>query len=211
MVAPTNVMLVGAVVVTVPPQAATDALATVNPAGKVSVKPTPVRVVVAFGLVIVNVRLVVLPSAIVVGLKDFAIEGGAMIVIMAFDVFPVPPSVELMVTLLFFAPAEVPVTLSETVHEPLAATVPPVRLTELDPATAAAAPHVLSKAFGVATTRPDGSASVKLSPVSAAAGFGFVMVNVRLELPLRGTVAAPNALTIAGGATTVIEAFAVFP
>ena len=46
----------------------------------------------------------------------------------ALEVFPVPPSVEVTWTLLFFTPAVVPCTLTETVQEALAAKVPAERL-----------------------------------------------------------------------------------
>src|ERR1700730_43594 len=49
------------VVVSVPLQVVALESATVNPAGRLSVNPTPVRVVAEFGLVIVNVSSEVLP------------------------------------------------------------------------------------------------------------------------------------------------------
>jgi hypothetical protein len=61
--------------------------------------------------------------------KALIITGGPTTVMDAFDVFPVPPSVEVTVTLLFLTPAVVPVTLTETVQEALAAKVPAARLT----------------------------------------------------------------------------------
>jgi hypothetical protein len=45
---------------------------------------------------------------------------------------------------------------------------------------------------------------VKPIPVSATAfAAGFVTVKLRLMVPFRGTVGAPNVLVIAGGTTTV--------
>ena len=71
-------------------------------------------------------------------------------------------------------PAVVPCTFTETVQLALEASVPPVRLTLPDPATAVAVPpHVLFNALGVATTRPAGRLSVKAIPVSASVVFGF--------------------------------------
>ena len=64
--------------VSVPPQTVVVPVATVNPAGSVSVNATPVSAVPALGLVIVNVSEVVAFSGIVVGLNAFAIDGGAM-------------------------------------------------------------------------------------------------------------------------------------
>src|SRR6266853_4647254 len=83
--------------------------------------------------------------------------GGATTVMEALEVFPVPPSVEVTWTLLFFTPAVVPVTLTENVHDPLVVRVPPERLTEPEPDTAVAVPpQVLFNAFGVAITSPAG-------------------------------------------------------
>src|SRR6266853_5348786 len=77
-VAPVRAIPVGAVVVTVPPQTGAEAFATVSPAGKVSVKATPVRgSTLAAGLVIVNCRLVVAFKLMVEGLNNLAIEAGA--------------------------------------------------------------------------------------------------------------------------------------
>jgi len=102
------------------------------------------------------------------------ITGGARMVMLVFDVLPVPPSVEVTVTLLFFTPAVIPVTLTDTVHDALAAKPPADRLADDDPATAVAVPpQVLLKLFGVAITRPAGSVSVKATPVSAKVVFGF--------------------------------------
>jgi hypothetical protein len=106
--------------------------------------------------------------------KAFEIVGEATTVIEALEVFPVPPSVEVAWMLLFFTPAVVPWTLTESVQEALAANVPAERLIEPDPATAVAVPpHVLLR-FGVgATTNPAGRLSVKATPVNATLVFGF--------------------------------------
>jgi hypothetical protein len=60
----------------------------------------------------------------------------------------------------------------------------------------------------VETTKPLGKESVKATPVSAT-GFEFVIVNVRLVLPLNNMLAAPKALAIDGGPTLVIFAVTV--
>src|SRR5262249_8755673 len=114
-------MPVGAVVVSVPPQTVADAFGTVRPLGSVSVNPTPVSATVVFGLVSVKVRVVVPFSGMVDGLNAFAMAGGATTVMLALPVLPVPPSVEVTCTLLFFTPADAPVTFTTTVQEPLAA------------------------------------------------------------------------------------------
>ena len=94
--APLNEMVrVAAVVVRVPPHLGVDESAMSNPAGKVSLKPTPVRVATLFGLVMENDRVDVLPCAIVFGLNDLLIEGIFTTVKFAVAVFPVPPLLEM--------------------------------------------------------------------------------------------------------------------
>src|ERR1700760_146872 len=110
-------MPVGAVVVTVPPQIEAEAVATVSPVGRVSVNATPVRLTAfADGFVMVNVKDVVALSAMPVGLKALAIDGGATTLMLALAVPPVPASVEDTVpVVLFLVPAEVPVTFTVNV------------------------------------------------------------------------------------------------
>jgi len=141
------------------------------------------------------------------------IVGGEATDKLADAVLPVPPLVELTWTLLFFKPWLVAVTLTVSVQEPLAATELPVSETLPDPATAVAVPpHVLVSPLGVATTRPAGKVSVNATPVSATAlAAGLVMVKVRDVNPFSGTVVAPKALAIDGGATTLILAEVVPP
>src|SRR5438445_6199861 len=101
----------------------------------------------------VKLKLVVPPSANLAPPNALMITGGATTVIEAFEVLPVPPSVEVTCTELFFTPAVVPCTFTVTVQAALAARVPPERLTEPEPATAVAVPpQVLLRPFGVATT-----------------------------------------------------------
>jgi hypothetical protein len=104
----------------------------------------------------------------------FVITGAPTTVTEAFDVLPVPPSVEVMPTELFLTPDVVPVTSTETVHKPLALRVPAERLTDEAPVAAVAVPpHELVR-FGVAaTTNPAGRLSVNANPVSDTAVFGF--------------------------------------
>ena len=215
MVAPVNAIPVGEVVVSVPPQTAADELATVSPVGNVSVKATPVRAsTFAAGFVMVNVSEVVAFSAIVEGLNAFAMDGGATTEMLAVAVPPVPPSVEVTLPVVFVCcPAAMPVTLTENVQEALAAIVPPLRLMTFVPATAVIvpAPHVPVRPFGVETTRPAGSVSLKPTPVRATVVLGLVMVKLSEVEPFNGMLAAPKAFAIVGGATTVIEALEVLP
>jgi hypothetical protein len=99
MVAPVRLMLPVPVVAVMvpPPQEPVKPLGvvTVKPAGSVSVNPTPVSELPAFGLVIVNVKLVDPPVGMVAAPNAFAIDGGPSTVKVALAVFPVPPFVEL--------------------------------------------------------------------------------------------------------------------
>jgi hypothetical protein len=140
------------------------------------------------------------------------ITGGATIVMLALPVFPVPPSIDVACVLLFFIPAVVPVTFTETVQLAVADSVAPESVTWPEPATAAVVPlHVVAKPLGVATTNPAGRVSVNATPVSRSAAFGLVMVNVSEVDPFNGIEAAPKALAIVGGAATVRFAVAVLP
>ncbi len=182
-----------------------------SPAGSVSVKPTPVDAVV-FGFWMVKLKLVEPFSGMLAAPNALIMTGAPTTVMEAFDVLPVPPSVEVTCTLLFFTPAVVPWTFTETVQLALAANVPADKLTEPDPAAAVAVPpHVLFR-FGVeATTSPAGKLSVKAIPVRLRLVFGFWMVNVSEVVPFSGICAAPNAFVIAGGVATVKLAEAVLP
>ena len=80
----------------------------VTPAGNVSVKATPVNATVVFGLLIVKVRVDVPPATMGFGEKDLLIEGGATTVIDALAVFPVPPFVDVTVTLFVLRPMVAP-------------------------------------------------------------------------------------------------------
>jgi hypothetical protein len=198
---------VPAVAVTVPPHVLvtfgvpeTTSVALPGPplTGNVSLNATPLRSPLAgvaglFGLLMVKVTVVVPFSGMLAAPNALAIVGGATTVIEAFDVLPLPPSVEVTVTLLFFVPAVVPCTFTETVQLALAASVPAERLTEPEPAVAVAVPpQVLFRPDGVATTRPAGKLSVKASPFSVTPVFGFWMVNVSDVDPFSGILVAPN-------------------
>ena len=97
------------------------------------------------------------------------------------------------------------------------ATLAPERLITPVPAVAVAVPPQVLVTLGTAATTnvpvAEGSVSLKATPVRspATAMFGLLTVKVRVVLPFSGMLAAPNALLIVGGATTVIVAFAVLP
>ena len=195
-----------ATAVVVPPQLLLRPLgvATTNPAGSVSLNATPLRPIV-FGLLMVKLRLVLAFTGIEVAPKALLIVGGLATVMLADAVLPVPPFVEVTApVVLFFTPDVVPVTFTEIEHELLIATVPVLRATLPLPAMAVAVPpQVLVSPFGVATAMPDGSGSVKATPVNATVfAAGFVIVKLRLVVPFTGIVAAPKVLLMLGGATT---------
>ena len=116
-------------------------------------------------------------------------------------VLPLPPSFEVTaLVVLFCVPAVVPVTLTLNVHEALAASVAPAKLTLPDPAVAVIVPppQLPVSPFGVATARPAGNASVKPTPVNVEA-LGLVMVKLSEVDPLSGMLPAPNAIAMVGG------------
>jgi hypothetical protein len=209
---------VPAVAVTVPPQvfttpgvAETTSVPVVE--GSVSLKATPLRSTVAFGLLMVKVRVVVPFSGTLAAPNAFAMVGGPTTVIDAFAVLPVPAFVEVACTLLFFTPAVVPCTSTVTVQLEFGASDWPLRLTEPEPGVAVIVPVQLPPTFaGVATTSPAGRLSVNPAPVMVR--FWLLLlsrVKVRLVVPFSGIVAAPNAFTICGGLMTVRFADEIFP
>jgi len=144
--------------------------------------------------------------------KALLIVGGASTVTLAFAVLPVPPSVDLTCTLLFFTPVVVPVTFAEIVQEALDPSVPPDKLSEEAPAAAVAVPpQVLLRLLGVATTKPAGRLSVNAIPFSVMFVLGFWIVKVRLVVPFSGIDAAPKAFVMLAGEATVKSADAVLP
>lgn len=212
-VAPLSAIPVGVVVVRVPPQTVAEAFATASPAGKLSVKATPVSATaLAAGLAMVKVNEVVEFSVIDAGLKAFAITGGATTLMLAEAVPPVPPSFEVTLPVtLFLSPALVPVTFTENVHEVFAANVAPARLITLPPAVAVMVPppQLPVRPLGFDTTSPVGNASLNATPVKAVVVFGFWMVKLKEVKPFSGMLAAPNALLITGAAATLMLAVAV--
>jgi hypothetical protein len=194
-------------VIVPPPQVPVRPLgvATSNPAGSVSVKLTPVRLAAVLGFVTVNDRLVLDPNRIDAAPKAFVIEGGAITVRNTVLVLPVPALAEFTVTELGCMPAVIPVTLTENVQFALPASVAPDRITEFDPAIAVIVPppQEPDRPFGVETTRPLGTASVKEMPVTATVALGFMTVKLRVVEPPRGMVAEPKSLPIEGGSITV--------
>ena len=79
-----------------------------RPAGSVSVKPIPLSEAAVLGLLMVKLRLVDPFSGMLAAPNALLISGDPTTVMLALDVFPVPPSVDVTRTLLFFRPAVVP-------------------------------------------------------------------------------------------------------
>jgi len=159
----------------------------------------------------VKLKLVLPFRGILAAPKAFVIPAGATTVIEALDVLPVPPSVELTVTLLFLTPAVVPWMFTDTMQEALEAKVPPERLTDPDPAVAVAVPpQVLLRFAGLATTSPAGRLSVNAIPLAELL-LGLLIVKVRLVAPFNGMLAAPKAFVMATGLATLKLADAAFP
>ena len=156
----------------------------------------PARGVVP-GFEIVNVSVVPAPNNwSVVSANAFVRVGAFTTFRVAVEVLPVPAVVSVTVTLFTFTPAVVPITLRVIVQ--FAAMFPPESDTVEVPATATAVPaQPLTRAFGVATTKPAGRLSVNATPVSAVA-FGLPILNVNVVVPPTGTVAVPKTLVISG-------------
>jgi len=212
MVAPDSEMRpVALVVVTVPPHGEVEELATVSPAGSVSIKATPVSAtVLATGLVMVKVNEVVPFGAMFAGTKALAIDGGATTVSMAvLLVAPAPPLVEVTApVVLYLVPAVVPVTFTLNVHVAPIAKVAPDRLITLVPAVSVMfpPPQLPVCPLGLEITRPAGSVSLKPIPVSVVVVLLFVMVKASEVEPFSAMLDVPNNLLIAGGPTTVTVA-----
>lgn len=187
---------------------------TARPAGRLSLNATPVRASV-FGFVMVKVRLVEASNGMLAAPKALLIVGGEKTVRLAVAVLPVPPLVELTApVVLVKCPDCVPVTLTEKLHDPLVAIVPPERLIVFPPAPAEIVPdpHVPLSPFGVDTTSPEGSVSVNATPVSTTVfAAGLVMVKVRVVFPFSEIVVGLKDFAMDGGATTVRFAVAVLP
>ena len=183
----------------------------VKPAGKESVNETPVNESPRFGLVMAIVRVVVAPSGTAAAPNAFVRRGGTMTLILAVLVEPGPLCTEeIGPAVLTLVPAVVPLMPTIMLQEPLAASVPPDKLMVPEPTVAVREPpHVLD--VPAATTSPDGKESMKATPVSPVALFGFVMLNVTLVVPFSGMLAAPKDFVIVGGTTTMTLADAVLP
>jgi hypothetical protein len=190
-------------------------VATTRPAGSVSPNPTPVSATVALGLLMVKVKVVVALRLILAAPNALERSGGPITVIVAvLLVAPGPLSFdETAPVVLFLTPAVVPVTFTLNVHDALAASVAPVRLTDEEPAAAVMVPPPQEpvRPFGVETTSPAGRLSVNAMPVSERALFGLLIVKLSDVPVFTRMLLAPKAFVIVGGVATVRFAVAVLP
>jgi hypothetical protein len=190
--------------------------ATAKPDGSASESAKPDSLTVfAAGFVMVKVKLVVPLSAMLGAPKASAIEGGAATAIVAEALPPVPPSVDATLpVVLIGAPAAVPVTFSENVHEVFAARLAPFRLIELVAwvALIVPPPQAPDRPFGVEMIRPAGRVSLKPTPVSPIVlPAGLAIVKLTVADPFSGMLAALRASLMVGGAATARLAEAAFP
>ncbi len=184
-----------------PPQEPVNPLgvATAKPAGKVSAKPTPLSGPSTFGLAIVKLKLVVPPVGMVAAPKALLMVGGFGVVTVILAVAEPPnTSVSKLIVLvvLTFNPAGVPVTFTEKIQPLLALNVASDKLTEPDPAVAVMAPppQVPLRPLGVDTTRPAGRLSVKFIALCGPASSTLLIVKVKPVVPPTGMLATSNAL-----------------
>ena len=99
-----------------------------------------------------------------------------------------------------------------SVQDALAARVAPDKLMRFVPwVDVMVPPQELVKPLGTEINNPAGSVSLKPTPLSGPLALGLLMVKLKVVEPPTGIVSAPNASLIAGGASTVTEAFEVFP
>src|ERR1700676_868801 len=183
---------------------------TATPAGKPSLKAIPLSAL-AFGLVMMNVRVLLPFTATVAGEKDLVKVGGATTVRGALEVLPGPPSLEVTVTALIFAPALIANTLTEKVQEEPGVSVPPARVMVLLSIGAETVPVPQVPTGAAFTKTPFGRVSVNATPVSGTVVFGLVMTKVRVLAVFTGMLAGLKDLTMLGGAATVRLAVAVLP
>jgi hypothetical protein len=148
------------------------------------------------------------------GVKVFVTVGAFIDVTVkvSLAVFPIPPFVDITFPLVLLYVPPVPlVTSTTTTHVPLAAIVPPLKLSVVSPPPGAnvGVPQFVVVAFGTpATTTSVGRLSVNETPVSATPLFGFVIVNVSVLVSPARIVSGVNALLILGGSSTTRSSLA---
>jgi hypothetical protein len=115
---------------------------------------------------------------------------------------PPPPVAVIAPVTLFLVPEVVAVTVTESVQEPFAGIVPPLRLTDVAPAAGAnVPPHVFVVPGVDATCTPVGKLSVNAAVVRFAA-LGLLSVKLSVDVPPTRIVFGEKDLLKLGGANT---------
>ena len=163
---------------------------------------TPVSALLRLGLVIVNVSVDIPLVRIGLGANNFEMTGGfkTVRVAAAIPVVPlfVPPSAEETNPLtLSYTPDAVVVTVTFTVQEAPAASVPSLNEIVCGAVVKSVPPHCEDDP--VETVSPLGRVSVKLTPVKATPVLGFERVNINVEVAPTATGFGENILLMVAG------------
>lgn len=170
--------------------------------GRVSENWTLDRALFRLGFVMVNVNVEVPLARIGLGANNLEMLGGFKTVReeVAIPLVPlfVPPSLEETKPLtLSYMPEAVVVTVTLIVQLALAASVPPPNEIVRGAVVVSVPPHCVEEPE--ATVRPLGKVSVKLTPVKATPVFGFVTVNVKMDVAPIATGFGEKALLMVAG------------
>src|SRR5207237_3033115 len=112
-----------------------------------------------FGLLIKKLNVLLVFSAMLVGLNDLVMAAGEATVRLALAVLPVPPLVELTFpVVLVYWPEAAPVTVTENWHWLFTAIVAPVSAIPVGAVVVSVPPQTVAEAL--ATVKPVGSVSV---------------------------------------------------
>jgi len=168
----------------------------------------------AAGLVMVKVKVVLPPDAMLATPKALLIVGGVYTeTLVMFEVAPVTaagPVIETVLVMLFLTPAVVPVTVVPITQFAPPVKVPPVKVSRLLPVMVNMPPQVA--VVPLAAVKPAGSVSVKAMPLIDVALLVLVTVMFKVVVPPTAMLAATNALAMVGAVTTVnIAVFEVAP
>ena len=139
------------------------------------------------------------------GSKDFVgTRAGIRTCKVAVSVLPVPPVVEVTVTLFTLSPSVVGVTSTVTIQDPFGGREPPVRETNPVPGAAETLPpQVLVTLLDVATRSPGGIRSMNPMPARAVVVLGLVILNFIVGTAFCRTMVGVNDFAIMGGDITV--------
>jgi hypothetical protein len=185
--------------------------ATSNPVGRLSRNSTPDNAVPPFGLLTVNVRLVVPFTSTESAPNDLERFGGPTTV-MSSKPSPraVPDSVAMTDAVFGWSPGSSPLTSIEKLQDEFAARLNPFKEMVLIPRNGVPPQEFVDKS-GAPIASPCTRVSVTFTPEKLTVWYGLVTVTVKLVVPPTGIDVAPNALVTVGGPTIVMVACAVFP